>query len=41
MSHTDLGQALAEVRDDMVRQVSDLKPAREPRNDRRLRGPRS
>ena len=38
---TDLGQALAEVRDDMVRQVSYLKQAREPRNNRRLGGPRS
>lgn len=38
--NTDLGQALAEVRDDMVRQVSDVKHAREPRSNRRLRGPR-
>jgi hypothetical protein len=41
MSHTDVCQALAEVRDDMVRQVSYLKQAREPRNNRRLGGPRS
>ena len=38
---TDLGRALAEVRDDLVRQVSDVKHSREPRNNRRLRGPRT
>ena len=40
VSHRRLS-GLAEVRDDMVRQVSYLKQAREPRNNRRLGGPRS
>ncbi|MDQ6725806.1 MAG: HPF/RaiA family ribosome-associated protein [Actinomycetota bacterium] len=37
-THADLTQALIEVRDDMIRQVSDAKNRTEPRNNRHLRG---
>ncbi len=36
-THADLAQALTEVRDDMIRQVSDAKNRTEPRNNRHLR----
>lgn len=36
-SSTDLEQALNEVRDEMIRQVDDLKTKREPRNNKHLR----
>ncbi|MEO8692217.1 MAG: HPF/RaiA family ribosome-associated protein [Acidimicrobiales bacterium] len=36
-SRTDIDAALAEVRDDMVRQISDAKNRNEPRNNRALR----
>ncbi len=36
-SHTDLYAALAEVRDDLVRQITDAKNRSEPRNNRTLR----
>ncbi|MBV1894583.1 MAG: hypothetical protein KUG57_11080 [Ilumatobacteraceae bacterium] len=37
-SSTDLDHALNEVRDEMVRQISDMKNRSEPRNNRHLRG---
>ncbi len=37
-THTDLAQALVEVRDDLIRQVTDAKNRSEPRNNRQLRG---
>ena len=36
-SHTDFDQALAEVRDDLVRQLTDAKTLTEPRHNRALR----
>lgn len=36
-SSTDLDQALNEVRDEMIRQIDDLKTKREPRNNKHLR----
>jgi len=36
-SRTEFDQALAEVRDDMVRQLTDAKTITEPRNNRSLR----
>lgn len=36
-THTDFAQALVEVRDDLIRQVTDAKNRSEPRNNRRLR----
>jgi len=36
-SETDLGQALHEVRDDLIRQLSDIKNRSEPRNNPSLR----
>jgi len=36
-SRTDLSQALNEVRDDLVRQLTDAKNRLEPRNNRQLR----
>ena len=37
-NHTDLDQALNEVRDDMIRQLTDAKNRTEPRHNRRRRG---
>jgi ribosome-associated translation inhibitor RaiA len=36
-SAADIGDALAEVRDDLIRQISDAKNRTEPRNNRKLR----
>ena len=36
-SNTDLDQALNEVRDEMIRQVTDMKTKSEPRNNKHLR----
>jgi ribosome-associated translation inhibitor RaiA len=36
-SHTDATLALAEVRDDLIRQITDAKNRTEPRNNRALR----
>jgi ribosome-associated translation inhibitor RaiA len=36
-STTDLDQALNEVRDEMIRQLNDMKTRREPRNNKHLR----
>ena len=36
-ANTPLDRALIEVRDDMVRQITDATNRREPRNNRRLR----
>ena len=36
-SNSDLGRALNEVRDEMIRQVTDAKNKTEPRNNRHLR----
>lgn len=36
-THIDLAQALIEVRDDLIRQITDAKTRNEPRNNRRLR----
>lgn len=36
-SNTDLDKALNEVRDEMIRQLSDLKTRNEPRNNKHLR----
>jgi len=36
-THTELSQALTEVRDDLIRQITDAKDRTEPRNNRRRR----
>lgn len=36
-THTNLDQALAEVRDDLIRQITDAKNQTEPRNSRQRR----
>lgn len=37
-THTSFDQALAEVRDDLIRQLTDAKNRTEPRQNRKLRG---
>ena len=37
-SNTDFEQSLNEVRDEMIRQISDMKTKSEPRNNKHLRG---
>ena len=37
-THTGYDDALIEVRDDLIRQITDLKNKREPRHNRHLRG---
>jgi len=37
-THTELDSALAEVRDDLIRQLTDAKNKTEPRQNRQLRG---
>jgi ribosome-associated translation inhibitor RaiA len=39
-SHTVVDQALAEVRDDLIRQITDAKNRTEPRNNKQLRKPK-
>ncbi|MEX0847353.1 MAG: hypothetical protein WD023_06195 [Ilumatobacteraceae bacterium] len=36
-NHTDAHQAFVEVREDLIRQISDVKNREEPRNNRQLR----
>ena len=38
-SNTDFEQSLNEVRDEMIRQITDMKTKSEPRNNKHLRGP--
>ena len=37
-SNTDFEQSLNEVRDEMIRQITDMKTKSEPRNNKHLRG---
>ena len=38
-SNTDFEKSLNEVRDEMIRQITDMKTKSEPRNNKHLRGP--